>query len=621
EQARRDGLAATLLPAEGAAPPRPSPASGRVTGQGGPGELRRHVRTRAETVEGLVDALLAPVVTVAGWEEGVELVLAHPDLVAVTPEGDRFSARGWRLGPSILRTKAALDEALSRAGEAEEVLAAVTERLRAARSEVAEVSAATAALRSEVEVHEGRLAELSGARDKLEAERGSLATEHNSSRAHTEGLAERVAAEEARIADLAAVLPALEAEEEASAERGLARQSARRQLDERAAALSALRTDLEVRAAALEERRGLLARRLEEVEARLHEEVERRQAADRSRGGLEGMAAIIGRLAALVADRLSLIESRLEELHERRRARAAAARAAAEHLAGLRRERSAMAERLEALRQRVREVDLEEAGLRLRAEATADALRRELDCGPEQALEATCPHLPEGTGPDERLSRVEDELRGLGPVNALALADHQALEERHGFLEGQLADVKSARQELGKVIRAIDSEISEVFAAAFGDVSENFAKLFASLFPGGTAQLRLSDPDDLLGTGIEVEARPSGKRVGKLSLLSGGERSLTALAFLFAVFRSRPSPFYLLDEVEAALDDVNLNRFLELVSEFREEAQLVLVSHQKRTMEAADCLYGVTMQPGGSSRVVSERAPDRAPAGAGGAPR
>ena len=146
-----------------------------------------------------------------------------------------------------------------------------------------------------------------------------------------------------------------------------------------------------------------------------------------------------------------------------------------------------------------------------------------------------------------------------------------------------------------------------MFASAFADVSQNFQDLFETLFPGGKGRLKLTDPENLLTTGIEVEARPSGKNVRKLSLLSGGERSLTALAYLFAVFRARPSPFYVMDEVEAALDDVNLHRFLDLVHEFREEAQLIIVSHQKRTMEAADCLYGVTMQPGGSSRVVSEK--------------
>ena len=149
--------------------------------------------------------------------------------------------------------------------------------------------------------------------------------------------------------------------------------------------------------------------------------------------------------------------------------------------------------------------------------------------------------------------------------------------------------------------------LSILFASAFADVSQNFDALFDMLFPGGNGGLKLTDPSNLLETGIEIEARPSGKNVRKLSLLSGGERSLTALAYLFAVFRSRPSPFYVMDEVEAALDDVNLHRFLDLVHEFRDEAQLLVVSHQKRTMEAADCLFGVTMQPGGSSRVVSEK--------------
>jgi chromosome segregation protein len=187
------------------------------------------------------------------------------------------------------------------------------------------------------------------------------------------------------------------------------------------------------------------------------------------------------------------------------------------------------------------------------------------------------------------------------------LQEYDALRERNEFLEAQLDDVKSTRRDLSKIIRAIDEEIVNVFASAYADVSQNFEALFDTLFPGGRGRLRLTDPDNLLETGIDIEAKPSGKNVRKLSLLSGGERSLTALAFLFAVFRSRPSPFYVMDEVEAALDDVNLHRFLDLVHEFREEAQLIIVSHQKRTMEAADCLYGITMQPGGSSRVLSEK--------------
>jgi chromosome segregation protein len=195
----------------------------------------------------------------------------------------------------------------------------------------------------------------------------------------------------------------------------------------------------------------------------------------------------------------------------------------------------------------------------------------------------------------------------MGPVNPLAAEEFSALTERHEFLMGQVEDIRSTRRELTKVIRAIDKEILETFAAAYVDVAANFELLVSTLFPGGSGGLRLTDPDDLLGTGIEIEARPQGKNVRKLSLLSGGERSLVALAYLFAVFRSRPSPFYVMDEVEAALDDVNLHRFLDLLDEFRRDAQLLVVSHQKRTMEAADCLVGVTMKPGGSSQVVTEK--------------
>ena len=243
----------------------------------------------------------------------------------------------------------------------------------------------------------------------------------------------------------------------------------------------------------------------------------------------------------------------------------------------------------------------------MRIEAAVEALRRDLDIEPDVAVAAERPELPDGTNPASRIRELERELRIMGPINPLALEEFEALQERHEFLQQQLDDVKESRRELAKVIKAIDLEIVSVFASAFADVAANFEALFATLFPGGQGRLRLTEPDDLLVTGIEVEAKPSGKNVRKLSLLSGGERSLTALAYLFAVFRSRPSPFYVMDEVEAALDDVNLHRFLGLVAEFRDEAQLVIVSHQKRTMEAADCLYGVTMQPGGSSKVVSEK--------------
>jgi len=205
------------------------------------------------------------------------------------------------------------------------------------------------------------------------------------------------------------------------------------------------------------------------------------------------------------------------------------------------------------------------------------------------------------------MAEIEARMAEIGPVNPLAVEELSELSERHHFLETQVEDVRRARRELQHGIRTLDEEIMSVFDAAFADVNEHFSSLVSSLFPGGTGRLSLTDPEHLLDTGIEVEVRPAGRNVRRLSLLSGGERSLVALAFLFAVFRSRPSPFYLMDEVEAALDDVNLHRFLGLVQEFRAEAQLIIVSHQKRTMEAGDALYGVTMAPGGSSKVVSQK--------------
>jgi chromosome segregation protein len=251
--------------------------------------------------------------------------------------------------------------------------------------------------------------------------------------------------------------------------------------------------------------------------------------------------------------------------------------------------------------------EVDEAEVKLRLEGTVEMLRRDLDVEPSVAEAAELPELPEGVSAPARVRDLERELRLMGPINPLALQEFTELQERHTFLEAQLEDVRNTRRELTRVIAAIDNEIQQVFAAAYADVSTNFTQLFGLLFPGGNGRLVLTNPDDLLDTGIEVEAKPGGKNVKKLSLLSGGERSLTALAFLFAVFRSRPSPFYVMDEVEAALDDVNLHRFLGLIREFRQEAQLLIVSHQKRTMEAGDCLLGVSMQPGGSSKVVTEK--------------
>lgn len=208
---------------------------------------------------------------------------------------------------------------------------------------------------------------------------------------------------------------------------------------------------------------------------------------------------------------------------------------------------------------------------------------------------------------ERRAKRAERELAELGRVNPLALEEYAALEERYNFLSTQLEDVKAARKDLLNVVADVDARILQVFTEAFADVEREFRAVFAALFPGGEGRLRLTDPDDMLTTGIEVEARPPGKKVKRLSLLSGGEKALTAVAMLVAIFRARPSPFYVMDEVEAALDDVNLQRLLGLFEELREQSQIIIITHQKPTMEVADALYGVTMRDDGITTVISQR--------------
>jgi chromosome segregation protein len=557
----------------------------------------------------LLDRLLARVVVVtSGWSDALDISLANPDLIVVTPEGDRFAASSWRTGASGSgATGAALEQAQAAAADAGQLARQLAATYDQAKAELTASRGAEADLARQADSNQSALVAAGDALRRAQAERDDAHVERDAQAAHLSELSERLSRDEARVAELEALLPALEQAAAFEVQRALAERAARSRLAERVAAVSALKRDLEVRAAALESRQGLLRRRLGEVEERLQRHVAERADAAARREGLERSAVALSRLSTRVAERILQLDTAVDQLRQARREESEATRAVTDRLEQLRRHRSTAERQLAELRERASRVELDEAEAKVRLENVVDTIRRELDCEPEATRGAECPPLPPGTSPSSRVRELERELRLLGPINPLALEEFSALQERHQFLEGQLEDVRSGRRDLTKVIKAIDAEIVEVFRAAYADVADNFEKLFATLFPGGQGRLRLTDPDHLLETGIEMEARPSGKNVRRLSLLSGGERSLTALAFLFAVFRSRPSPFYLMDEVEAALDDVNLHRFLDLIHEFRDEAQLLVVSHQKRTMEAADCLYGVTMQPGGSSRVVSER--------------
>ena len=220
---------------------------------------------------------------------------------------------------------------------------------------------------------------------------------------------------------------------------------------------------------------------------------------------------------------------------------------------------------------------------------------------------------PIGTKPfdrveqEKRLKKAERDLSALGKVNPLALEEFAALEERHKFLSGQLEDLKKSRGDLEQIIADVDAHVERVFTEAYNDTAVQFKRIFDRLFPGGEGQLVLTDPEHMLTTGIEVEARPAGKKIKRLSLLSGGERSLTAVALLVAIFKARPSPFYVMDEVEAALDDMNLGRLITIFEELRESSQLIVITHQKKTMEVADALYGVTMRGDGVTTVISQK--------------
>ncbi|WCO68406.1 chromosome segregation protein SMC [Iamia majanohamensis] len=574
----------------------------------GPRALRPHVRATAPGVDALLDALVGPVLVVDDWPAAVDAALAAPDRVVVTRGGDRFAPDGWRVGAAGSgATGAALAEARDRAEAAGLEADRAAEEQAERQRRVADARAAEADAGRVLDRNDGRLVAAGDALQRTDADRRDLVTEAESLGAHATELGERVGRDRERVAALEAELPGLEAEEARRADRVRAAADARAAIEERATAVATLRSDIEVRAASIEERTAFLTGRREEVEERLSRNQAQRRDAESRRVGLEAQDRAVGRLAAVVADRLAVVDTALASLRDRRQRQSDAARAVAAELESLRSRRSAAESGLAETRERLGRAELEISEVQLRIENAVEAMRRDLDVDPDTALAAPAPEVPEGTTAVGRVRELERELRLLGPINPLALEEFTALQERHAHVEGQLEDVKSARRDLAKVIRAVDAEIVNVFAAAYADVESGFRHLFDTLFPGGQGRLTLTTPDDLLSTGVEIEAKPSGKNVKKLSLLSGGERSLTALAYLFAVFRARPSPFYVMDEVEAALDDVNLHRFLGLVAEFRADAQLIIVSHQKRTMEAADLLYGVTMKPGGSSQVVSEK--------------
>ena len=501
----------------------------------------------------------------------------------------------------LAATGAALDEATIEAEKSEVAMVADTAVLDGVSAERKDVVAAEKAIQGELNACDDELMRAGEQLTALQRNNSKSENEFDSVTTRISDIDERLVADDERTVALTTHIAKLEAAEEVQNEQLKLMQTDRGMLDEQNKLVGGMRNDILVRTKAISDRRKFLNERLSDVEQRLG-----RHSAH-SHEAPEARLAIANDLRVNLSGREAELDTWIDSLRTQRQRQTDEVRKIAVGLEAARRNRSGTDTALRELRERQSSRQIEEAEVSVRLEGAIEMLRRDFDVEIGDAIRTDAPPLPEGMTAAARTSELERELRIMGPINPLALEEFVTLSERHEFLQAQLDDVKASRSELGKVIRAIDQEIVQVFASAFADVAANFELLFGTLFPGGTGRLTLTTPDDILNTGIEVEARPGGKNVRKLSLLSGGERSLTALAFLFGVFRSRPSPFYVMDEVEAALDDVNLHRFLDLVAEFRSEAQLIIVSHQKRTMEAADCLYGVSMKGGQSSRVVSER--------------
>jgi chromosome segregation protein len=573
--------------------------------------LREMVRPRRGApahVARVLDALFARTVVAEDFDHAIEVAIAHPDLVVVTREGDRFAASGWRVssGQSVV-TRATVEAAAAEATSAEQALAPAADGLAGAdeavlrrRRELESAIDRAVGAQSELDAVERELVRTDDDLATLAVLNAELGTE-------CANLAAELAAVENELRERANELPSLEAALAEAGQRALWATEARATLDAHRDQVADAASALSAREAELAARRELLVARHDEVERRLEGHGVERAAAAARREGLEADLVVLDRLEGLVRTAADDVREAQDALSASYREQLEASRAGAERLEELRRARALAEGRLAGIADAARRAEVEHAENAVMVANLHESIRRDLGEEPDAIAGAEAPELADGISIEARVAELEARISSLGPINPLALEELTALEDRYKELDGQVSDVRHARRELLEIVRTLDEEIMTTFTAAAADVNEHFSSLISMLFPGGQGRLILTEPDDPLNTGVEIEVRPMGRNVRRISLLSGGERSMAALAFLFAVFRSRPSPFYMMDEVEAALDDVNLQRFLSLVDEFRDEAQLLIVTHQKRTMESADALYGVTIAPGGSSKVVSQR--------------
>ena len=584
------------------------------------------ISASAEVLPAL-ERLLSKTALVADLAQARALLGSHRDLVVATRDGDvissDFARGGSQKTSSLIEVKAAIDEAATKFDEA-------THRGERLRFEIVAAEQSRLEAQASVDTSLTRLHE-SDARMSALAEQMALAGQgvkaaNAEAARHEDAINQGVlarASDVARLLELETRLDTAQSQDIQSdpdlmiAENLRASVATKRQIE--VEAKLALRTG--------EERADAAAQRAHQLELNAAAERHARIAAV-SRRDARARGAVLARAVLVLAqEALSALEVSIAQAAEER-AQAESERTEREgELLAVRLRGRELTSELEQLTSSVHRDEIARAEQRLRIESLETRLIEELAVDVETLMREYNPEQQVPTwvendrgemiaGPfvayrrddqEKRLRSAERSLALLGKINPLALEEYSALEERAKFLTEQLEDLKNTRRDLLEIVREVDERVEQVFRQAFFDTAREFETVFARLFPGGEGRLVLTNPDDMLTTGIEVEARPPGKKIKRLSLLSGGERSLTAVALLIAIFKARPSPFYVMDEVEAALDDTNLGRLLNILEELRDASQLIVITHQKRTMEIADALYGVTMRGDGISEVVSQR--------------
>lgn len=569
------------------------------------------------SVKGAVSKALADVVIVEDIAAAEELVSTHPSLTAVTRQGDVLSS--WRATGGSAPTQSLL-HLTSAISAAEQELVELDHTWESAQAQVLEAEAALSDAETALDEARTKAREADTARQAALAEHNTRERAALLARNDLARLSEQVeAARAARVRDEAAfaqvqeaLAGSVEVEDPDSTERDQAIVSAAAARSAEMEARLGLRT--------LEERVRSLAGQAESLRKAAETERATRVEALARRERL--LAA--GNHARIVAEAGQWLAERVEasvRMAEARRTEIRASSEQANERANTTHRRAReLAEQLDALVDSAHREELARAQQKMRIDALAQRALAEVGIDADALVANYGPDQPVATSdPDadfvpyvredqlKRLRTAERDLQLLGKINPLALEEYDAMQERHNFLSTQLVDLKKTRDDLESIVTEVDARVQEVFAAAYSDVEREFASTFSRLFPGGEGRLVLTEPGEWLTTGVDVEARPAGKKVKRLSLLSGGERSLVAVCFLVSLFKARPSPFYILDEVEAALDDTNVGRLLDIYEELRRDSQLLVITHQKRTMEVADVLYGVTMGTDGTSTVVSQR--------------